>query len=116
MPGTRAADGERELTTGWQFATQIEDDDDDDERGVENEKGFELGAHVARESANRSALLIRDREMMFPSMLDPAFDEDYEDASPRPIAKEVELNSARSMEMDTKLIERHVALKAAHQT
>ena len=29
MPGTRAADGERELTTGWQFATQIEDDDED---------------------------------------------------------------------------------------
>ena len=52
---------------------------------------------------------------MFPSMLDPAFDED-EDPSPRPIAKEVELNSARSMEMDTRLIEKHIALKAAHQT
>ncbi len=41
---------------------------------------------------------------MFPSMLDPAFDED-DDQSPKAIVKEVEIGSARSVEMDNKLIQ-----------
>ncbi len=66
--------GEQEMTTGWQFATQIEDDNE------ENVGDYEvIGDH--RESQNKSALLIANRDI-FPSMLDPAF-EDEDAPSPR---------------------------------
>lgn len=125
MP-TRANEvGERELTTGWQFATQIEDDDEGDETNERGTKaGFEMGAGLGeedyanmqslREAQNRSALLIQNRGEMFPSMLDPAFDEDY-DESPGPIAKEVDINSARSVEMNMAQMSSN-ALQLANRT
>ena len=61
------------MTTGWQFATQIEDD------GDENGANYEVVGDQ-REQSNRSALLIANRDV-FPSMLDPAF-EDEEAPSP----------------------------------
>ena len=63
--------GEKETTTGWQFATQIGDEEDISK--------FEIVGNY-RESNNRSALLIRNQHVL-PSMLDPAFEE--EDPSPR---------------------------------
>jgi len=56
------------MTTGWQFATQIEDDED--ESKFEN-----MGNGGFMDRNNQSAILIADRAA-FPSMLDPAFEDD----------------------------------------
>ena len=53
------------MTTGWQFATQIEDDE---------ENRFEIQGD-SRGPTTQSALLIANRDV-FPSMLDPAFEDD----------------------------------------
>ena len=55
----------QEMTTGWQFATQIEDDE---------ENRFEIHGD-SRGPTTQSALLIANRDV-FPSMLDPAFEDD----------------------------------------
>ena len=60
--------GEKEMTTGWQFATQIEDDDD------EQPSRFDF-LNQMRDNNNKSALLIENKDI-FPSMLDPAFEMD----------------------------------------
>ena len=57
------------MTTGWQFATQIEGDDDPIK--------FELKIDP-RERNNQSALMIAERQVL-PSMLDPAFEDDASD-------------------------------------
>jgi hypothetical protein len=63
------AEAEKEMTTGWQFATQINDDEDMSKFEV-------VGQTVFREKNNQSAILIADRAP-FPSMLDPAFEDDF---------------------------------------
>ena len=69
---------EKEMTTGWQFATQIEDEEDGSK--------YEIVGGI-RDKQNQSALLIANKDV-FPSMLDPAF-EDEDEASQK--------NSARSL-------------------
>ena len=81
--------GEKETTTGWQFATQIEDD------GEETlPSKFDIVGGV-REQNNRSALLIENREV-FPSMLDPAFEDDAPSPKIKATERELAVNSSRT--------------------
>lgn len=78
------ASAEKEMTTGWQFATQIEDDD-------ELSKFEIIGSK--REMQSKSSLLIEQRQII-PSMLDPAFED--EEMSPR----NTELGRSQSVRQD----------------
>lgn len=83
------------MTTGWQFATQIEDDNDDQA----GERNYHEVIDDIREHQNKSALLIANRDV-FPSMLDPAFED--EDAPSPGIKVHDMVNSSHSTHMVNK--------------
>ena len=99
----------QEMTTGWQFATQIEDDNDDQA----GERNYEVVDDI-REHQNKSALLIANREV-FPSMLDPAFED--EDAPSPGIKVHDMMNSSRSTHLVNKsMVEQKNLLQLARNT
>ena len=84
------------MTTGWQFATQIEDDNDDQA----GERNYHEVIDDIREHQNKSALLIGNRDV-FPSMLDPAFEDEDDAPSPRIKVHDM-VNSSHSTHMVNK--------------